>query len=45
MTHKEINQLEDKNLQKIMKLIKRLETSQKKLQKVINKYPNNENSN
>jgi hypothetical protein len=37
MTHKEINELEDENLQKIMRLIKRLETNQKKLHKVINK--------
>jgi hypothetical protein len=37
MTHKEINELEDENLQKIMRLIKRLDTNQKKLQKIINK--------
>jgi hypothetical protein len=42
MTHKEINKLEDKYLQKIMRLIKRLETNQKKLHKVL-KDKTNEN--
>jgi hypothetical protein len=32
--HKDINQLEDKNLQKIMRLIKKLEYNQKKLHKL-----------
>jgi hypothetical protein len=40
MTHKQIEQLEDENLKKIMKLIKKLDTNQKKLHKIINK--NNE---
>jgi hypothetical protein len=34
MKHKNINQLEDKNLQKIMRLIKKLEYNQKKLHKL-----------
>ena len=37
MTHKDINQLEDPNLKKIMRLIKKLETSQKKLNKILKK--------
>jgi hypothetical protein len=41
MTHKQIDQLEDENLKKIMKLIKKLDKSQKQLQKIINR--NNEN--
>jgi hypothetical protein len=40
MKHKEINELEDKNLKKIMRLIKKLETSQNKLRKIINKNKN-----
>lgn len=44
MTHKEIEQIEDINLKKIMKLIKKLDTNQKKLQKIINKYPNENNN-
>jgi hypothetical protein len=44
ITFKEINKLEDKNLQKIMRLIKRLETNQKKLHKVLKKQiPDDEN--
>jgi len=37
MTQKQIDQLEDENLKKIMKLIKKLDSSQKKLQKIINR--------
>lgn len=37
MTHKQIEQLEDENLKKIMKLIKKLDKSHKQLQKIINK--------
>jgi len=37
MTHKQIEQLEDENLKKIMKLIKKLDKSQKQLQKIINR--------
>lgn len=38
MTHKAINELEDTNLKAIMKLIKKLDTNQKKLHKVIKKH-------
>jgi hypothetical protein len=37
MTHKEINKLEDNNLKRIMRLIKKLETSQNKLNKILRK--------
>jgi hypothetical protein len=37
MTHKEIKNIEDKNLKKIMIQIKKLESNQKKLHKIINK--------
>jgi len=35
MTHKQIDQLEDTNLKAIMKLIKKLDKSQKQLHKII----------
>jgi hypothetical protein len=44
MTHKEINELEDINLKKIMKLIKKLDAGQKKLQKIINKNRDENNN-
>jgi hypothetical protein len=34
MTHKQIEQIEDTNLKRIMKLIKKLDTNQKKLHKL-----------
>lgn len=37
MTHKQIEQIEDTNLKAIMKLIKKLDKSQKQLQKIINR--------
>lgn len=37
MKHKDINQIEDSNLKKIMMLIKKLDASQKKLDKIIKK--------
>jgi hypothetical protein len=40
MTHKDIKQIEDKNLKKIMMLIKKLETSQNKLKKVLKNHEN-----
>ena len=40
MKHKEINKLEDKNLKRIMRLIKKLETSQNKLNKILRKDGN-----
>jgi hypothetical protein len=40
MKHKDINNLEDTNLKKIMRLIKKLENNQKKLHKIINKDRN-----
>jgi len=44
MTHKEINKLEDKNLKRIMRLIKKLETSQNKLNKILRKDGNETSS-
>lgn len=41
MKHKDINQLEDANLKKIMRLIKKLENNQKKLHKIFKKDENN----
>lgn len=35
MTHKDIEQIEDTNLKAIMKLIKKLDKSQKQLHKII----------
>jgi len=40
MTHKEIEQIEDTNLKAIMKLIKKLDKSQKQLQKIITRTTN-----
>jgi len=40
MTHKEIEQIEDTNLKAIMKLIKKLDKSQKQLQKIITRITN-----
>jgi hypothetical protein len=44
MTHKEIKEIEDINLKQIMKLIKKLDTNQKKLHKVL-KPTKDENNN
>jgi hypothetical protein len=44
MTHKEIEQIEDTNLKRIMKLIKKLDTNQKKLHKLF-KPTKDENNN
>lgn len=41
MTHQQIKQIQDPNLKAIMKLIKKLESSQKKLTKIINKRDEN----
>ncbi len=40
MTNKEIEQIEDTNLKAIMKLIKKLDKSQKQLQKIITRTTN-----
>jgi len=40
MTHKDIEQIEDTNLKAIMKLIKKLDKSQKQLQKIITRTTN-----
>ena len=40
MTNKEIEQIEDTNLKAIMKLIKKLDKSQKQLQKIITRITN-----
>jgi len=42
MTHKDINEIEDENLKRIMVLIKKIESTQKKLRKIINKTNENE---
>jgi hypothetical protein len=44
MTHKQIEQIEDTNLKRIMKLIKKLDTNQKKLHKLF-KPTKDENNN
>jgi len=40
MKHKDIEQIEDENLKSIMKLIKKLDASQKKLHKIITRTTN-----
>jgi hypothetical protein len=42
MTHKDINEIEDENLKRILLLIKKIESTQKKLRKIINKTNENE---
>jgi hypothetical protein len=42
MTHKDINEIEDENLKRILLLIKKIELTQKKLRKIINKTNENE---